>query len=141
MPMLVEILRCAFTVKTPCFIKFQAIKDSRRKGRRLVMSASLTTNYTVGGQTTGRVMVVPDVCVGRRYRESEPHALPPSATGRTPLPGRRSQKGIAPRCGSAERRNVRHSHFTFGSTPLGCSLVRLTEPGTGRINVCVLCRY
>ena len=55
MPMLVEILRYAFTVKTPYFIKFQAIKDSRRKGRRLVMSAGLTTNYTAGPFWSGRI--------------------------------------------------------------------------------------
>ena len=58
MPMLVEILRCAFTVKTPCFIKFQAIKDSQKKGRRLVMSASLTTNYTAGPFWSGRIAAV-----------------------------------------------------------------------------------
>ena len=57
-PMLVKTLRCAFTVKTPCFIKFQAIKDSRRKGRRLVMFAGLTTNYTAGPFWSGLIAAV-----------------------------------------------------------------------------------
>ena len=56
--MLVENLRCYFSVKTPCFIKFQAIKDSRRKRRRLVMPESLTTNYTAGPYWSGRIAVV-----------------------------------------------------------------------------------
>jgi hypothetical protein len=58
MPMLVKILQYTFTVKTPYFVKFQVIEDSRRKGRKLVMPASLTTNYTAGPFWSGRIAVV-----------------------------------------------------------------------------------
>ena len=58
MPMLVEILLYDFTVKTPYFIEFQVIKDSRRKGRRLAIPAGLTTNYTAGPFWSSRIAAV-----------------------------------------------------------------------------------
>ena len=58
MPILVKILHYYFSIKTPCFIMFQAIKDSRRKGRRLAMQESLTTNYTAGPNWSGRIAAV-----------------------------------------------------------------------------------